>query len=373
MNLTGRDNLSGLVGVGGNRAGKVARRVLGPLSLLYRVVIDVRNRLYDRNVFKIRWMLAPVISVGNLTTGGTGKTPTVIYLARKLQEWGYQPGVILRGYGAHGGQPSDEERLFRRNLAAVPIVADPDRVLAARRALAQSANVLLADDAYQHRRLGRDMNICLIDATFPFGNAAMLPAGRLREPPASLSRADLVIITRSDQASAESLTRLCEYIKTCASGIPILLSRHEPAGVVSLSGEEYNLNYLSGKSVLAFSGIARPEAFYLTLTQLGAKLVDTMRFPDHHHYTRDDLIRLAERSRRCGATMLVCTAKDAVKLDPDRFGSARLDPNAVLALMINMRFSDEHERILCSVLREMLSNFSRAVLEETRIYVPADQ
>lgn len=370
MKTMGQD---AVVPTGNGRTGSIGRRVLLPASMIYARIVGLRNWLYDRGVLKTQWVPAPVISVGNITTGGTGKTPMVIYLARKLQGWGYSPGVILRGYGAHGGELSDEERLLRQSLAAVPVIADPDRWAAARRALAQSADVLIADDGYQHRRLGRDMNICLIDATCPFGGEAMLPAGRLREPISSLSRADVIIITRCEQLTDDSLKRLADRLRCGAGEVPVLFSRHEPTGLIGFSADEYGLDYLSGKSVYAFAGIARPEAFYSTLESLGAKVSGVMNFADHHVYGSADLARLAEAARRAGAEMLVCTAKDAVKLDSDKLSTAGLDPSKVAALGIRIVFCDEDEQILSAAVREMIVNFNPQALKEACGYVPADK
>jgi len=332
-------------------------------SLVYRFVISVRNYLYDHNVLKVRWVPVPVIAVGNLTTGGTGKTPMTIFLAHKFRSFGVMPGVILRGYGSQMGQPSDEERLLRAELPAVPIVADPDRQAAAVRAVEQSARMLIADDAYQHRRLGRDLNICLIDAAYPFGSNALLPAGRLREPVSALSRADLVVITRSDQALTDTIDELTDRIGTYCPSVPVLLARHCPAGLVDLTGRSADMAELSGRRVLAFAGIARPEAFYATLRAGGAELVDTVNFHDHHDYSGRDLTELAARGLKSEAEWMVCTAKDAVKLSRDDLSSAGPDPKTVFAMKIAIEFSADHQRVLDGMLCELLDSFSPDVLE----------
>jgi len=340
---------------------------LRPVSVAYGWLTRARNLLYDHQVFKTLWLDVPVISVGNLTTGGTGKTPTVIYVAELLQAMGYMPGVVLRGYGAKRGEFSDEELLLRQQLAAVPIVANPDRPAAARRAVGQSAQVLIADDAFQHRRLGRDLNICLIDATCPFGYEAMLPAGRLRERPEELRRADLVIVTRSDQVAAQALDEVCRRIGRYCPGSPILTSSHLPRELVDLDGFSTELTYLHDRAVVAFAGIGRPESFYESLSRLGARVVDRVSFADHHDYSGQDLSDLEDRRRRSGAELLVCTSKDVVKLDPRVLMSAGVDPRRISALSIAIRFSSDDERVLRSMLRERIEGFGRCIAERSWI------
>jgi len=338
---------------------------LQPASLIYSWSVRLRNRFYDELIFRAKWVNAPVISVGNLTTGGTGKTPIVIHLTRMLKEMGYRPGVILRGYGARAGAISDEESLFRQSLPGVAVVADPNRFAAAQRAISQSANVLVADDAYQHRRLGRDVNICLIDAAFPFGNEMMLPAGRLREPIKGLRRADVVIITRADQVATEWLESLTRRIQTLCKRVRILLCRHCPRELVDLRGGSESAQCLKGRRIVAFAGIARPEAFYKTLGQLGATVAETLSFPDHHAFSPNDYVHLADAFRRHSADAIVCTAKDAVKLDAQRFAALNVDPTRVSALTIDIEFSADHRQTLATMLRDRIDNFSAETL--TRI------
>jgi len=177
------------------------RRILSAAGLIYGRITTIRNGWYDHGVLKTRWLDAPVIAVGNMTTGGTGKTPMVIYLAKMVESIGERPGVIMRGYGSKPGKEADEVMLLRRHLPGVPIIGNPDRIDGGKHAIQQGAEVIIADDAYQHRRLGRDLDICLVDAMLPFGGGQILPLGRLREPMTGFSRADLVILTRCDQVT----------------------------------------------------------------------------------------------------------------------------------------------------------------------------
>jgi len=317
---------------------------LDPLGEVYGEVMRVRNFLYDRGWFKTRWLNAPVISVGNLTTGGTGKTPTVIFLSKLAAELGFNPGVILRGYGSGRTEESDEVKLLRRNLPGVPIAAGADRIAGGRKTLDQSANLIVADDAFQHRRLGRDLDVLLVDAGFAFGGGKILPAGRLREPVDSLNRADVVIVTRSDQVDEPVLEQIRRRVRTWAGEIPILLSRHRVTRCVDLAGRT-DVS-LSGRTVLAFAGIARPEAFVRTLQSLGAQVAATKTFRDHHQFSARDMKTIREAMDRSGAEVAVCTEKDLVRIEPELAKAAGLDPARLVAVEIEIEMDEGDRKIL---------------------------
>lgn len=310
---------------------------------MYEGIVRFRNFLYDRQYLKTLWLDAPVISVGNLTTGGTGKTPMVILAATLARDAGMRPGVILRGYGRTADREADEVLLLRRELPGVPVVANPDRIEGGRQAMDQSAEILIADDAFQHRRLGRDLNICLVDACFPFGGGSMLPAGRLREPLSALRRADVVVLTRSDQVSPEALEALRSAVRAEAGEIPLLTGRHQVRGFRDVSGRASP--EAPDRRVFAFAGIARPESFFRALADRGLTVAGTRTFRDHHDFTAADLRSLREAADHVGAAAMVCTAKDLIKLSVETAGQAGIEAARLVAMEIEMVLSDG-ERVL---------------------------
>jgi len=293
-----------------------------------------------------------VISVGNLTVGGTGKTPMVIDLASRLVARGYSPAVVARGYAAEDGQPNDEELLIRRHCPAVAYVADPDRVGAARDAVARChSDVILLDDGFQHRRLARDLDIVLIDATCPLGFGRMLPRGLLREPPSALRRAHALVVTRSDQVSPAELSRLLDQLHRLAPDAALLTSSHRVTDVQALDGSRSGIA-LADRRIAAFAAIGNPGAFRATLQHLGAIVAAEKWYRDHHRYTGYDVAMLSAFMRRTDAEFLVTTEKDAVKLE---ILAGDLAPRiAVVAIAID--FPAAHSTILDSLLtRDALS------------------
>jgi len=325
--------------------------LLDPLSTLYGKVTHLRNVCYDRQWLKTTWLDVPVISVGNLTTGGTGKTPMVVLLAHLAREAGCQPGVILRGYGGRQGQEADEVMLLRRELPGIPIVACPDRIAGGKQAIVQSAQMLIADDGFQHRRLGRDLDICLVDACFPFGGGKMLPAGRLREPLEGLARADMVILTRCDQVQEETVAQIRSQMREYTNDIPVLTSRHRVKHCVDLQGNI--LGDLTGRRMFAFAAIGRPESFFNTVRETGADVMGTRCFPDHHRFTTEELAEIRRESADVGADMLICTAKDMVKIDIETAKSAGISPEELAAIEIEITMSDEDLTLLRNKIREV--------------------
>ncbi len=304
-----RSVLEGRCGAGGI----VLRAALAPLGILYGLAGAARAAAYRYGLAPSHQAGAPVISVGNLTVGGTGKTPFTLMLCRLLRELGRQPAILTRGYGAAVPAAADEVKLFRRLLPEVEVHAGADRVAAATAAVAAGADVLVLDDGFQHLRLRRDLDIVLVDVACPFGGGWPLPAGLLREFAGSLARADLVCLTRCRSAGEKEVRELAEKIRRRFPQLPLLHSRHAPARLATLAGAEKDLGTLRGLRVVAVSGIGRPEAFGQTLIDLGAEVVDTLVFPDHHRYRRDD-VRVAELAAATRSATLVTTEKDAVKL-----------------------------------------------------------
>ena len=298
-------------------------------SLPYRLIVSQRNRLYDGQILKSAKLARPVISVGNITVGGTGKTPCVIYLAQMLGRLGYRPAVLSRGYGGKNPQPvnvvsdgrtifldakqaGDEPLLIARTLPGVPVLTGARRSLTGQAAIERfGAQVLICDDAFQHRQIRCDINIVLLDAQRPFGNGHLLPRGGLREPLSGLRRANCLILTRDEQRHA-----LHPEIERLASdGMSVFRSVHKIREIVIPSENKHLApGALAGKKVCAFSGIARPESFRRVLEEAGADILSFIDFPDHHPYNRPDLEALKSSFGSSGADCWLTTEKDAVRL-----------------------------------------------------------
>ncbi|HOD29700.1 MAG TPA: tetraacyldisaccharide 4'-kinase [Syntrophales bacterium] len=313
------------------RPGAQARRhplfwPLYALSLPYGAAIGLRNRLYNGGGLPRTKLPCPVISVGNLTVGGTGKTPLVMLLAELMQEAGRRPAILSRGFGGRSSRgvqvvsdgrrllaapetAGDEPVLMARTLPSVPVLAGPDRVRTGRAALDRfGATLLILDDAFQHRRLVRDLDIVLADLALPFGNGCLLPAGPLREPVQALRRARIVIRTGSE-AEARTTPASAD-----AGG---LRGFHRPRELVRGDGaERHPPAMLAGKRLLAFAGLGRPDAFRKTLAALGAEVAVFLPFPDHHDYRRTDIEDIRRRAAAAKAELIVTTEKDAVRLAP---------------------------------------------------------
>jgi tetraacyldisaccharide 4'-kinase len=286
----------------------------------------MRNAAYDRAARRVAWAEAPVISVGNLTTGGTGKTPAVAYLAGRLGRMHCRCGILMRGY-RRGDDPEggDEARLLRVLCPDAAVVVDPDRVRGARTAVDRhDVDVLILDDGFQHRRMGRDLDICLVDATCPFGYGHLFPRGLLREHPRGLRRADVVILTRTDQATPESVADLEATCRRLAPAADVLWATHEPVGLTSLDGDVLGLDELRGAPAVAVCGLGRPEAFTRTLQRLAVDVRLRMDYPDHHRYGPEDAGAIRRLADDADTELIVTTAKDAVKLQQVPGGLGRL-------------------------------------------------
>ncbi|NLH16703.1 MAG: tetraacyldisaccharide 4'-kinase [Phycisphaerae bacterium] len=293
---------------------RVARAGLQILSVPYRWAVGLRNWAYDRSWLRQHSAGVKVLSVGNLTAGGTGKTPMVIWVCRQLQQWGYHPAVLTRGYRTTAGKLTDEPAIVLKNCPEVKVVVNPDRVEGARRAVGEyGADVLVLDDGFQHRRLRRDLDILVIDATCPFGYRRMLPAGLLREPITGISRAQAAVITRSEQVKLEQIEDLVRQIQDLHPGIAIGVAANRHPCVRLLREPEMPTEALAGKKVFAFCGIGNPEPFYRQLRQYGAELVGTVTFDDHHDYSDAEVYSLYDQAESVGAELMLTTQKDWVK------------------------------------------------------------
>jgi tetraacyldisaccharide 4'-kinase len=338
------------------------RAALAGLSVPYRFVIACRNQGYDRALWKTHSCGVPVVSVGNLTTGGTGKTPIVGYLAKWFLDRSIQPAIVSRGYGGQGGKPNDEALELAARLPTVPHVQNPDRVVAARMAIEQhGASVIIADDGFQHRRLTRDLDLVVIDATCPFGFGHLLPRGLLREPPAGLRRADLVVLTRCDAVSETAVLAIQQTILKCNPRLPVLRSQHRP---ISLLEYPNSMLPIQPENVAAVSAIGNPAAFEQSLRQSELNVIDTLRLPDHDPYQAQAVDRIARWIESLGNRIdrVVCTHKDLVKLRATQIGRQPL-----AALMIELTFSEPP-----SVLDEMLQERIQSRLPDPHHQVSRD-
>jgi len=297
---------------------KTLRWLLAAVAGLYGFIINIRNWLYDRRWLRVSQLSVPVICVGNITAGGTGKTPMVIWLCRYLSQRGLKVAILTRGYKGQGPDGNDETQLLRAALPDVPIVIDSNRLRGGQKAIqSHSADVLILDDGFQHRHLKRDMDIIMIDAMEPFGYGSMIPLGLLREPLTQLRRADAIVISRADSISNDDLATLKAQIRSLSNHPEtslIVTSRHEPVSLCHTDGNSVAPQELRDKKVAAFCGIGNPQGFIATLARQGAKVVAQRFFPDHYHYNSETLAQLAHWKRNCGARWLITTEKDWVKL-----------------------------------------------------------
>lgn len=283
------------------------------LSLPYGLVTRARNFLYDLKLLPVRPLALPSVCVGNLTVGGTGKTPTVAWIAARYAARGCTVAVLRRGYRRGKGEgPSDETAELMKQLpAGVTVIENPDRVSGARTAAESGAEVLVLDDGFQHRRAARNLDVVLVDAVDPFGGGHLLPWGLLRESVQGLTRAGVVMVTRSDAVDGDTLARLEAELARLHPDAPIVRAVHAPRRLTdAATGESIGLRRLLGQPVRALAGLARPEAFFRTLEDIGAHVEERRSFPDHHDYTAGEVKALLARP----GPRWVTTEKDWAKI-----------------------------------------------------------
>ncbi len=329
----------------------LARAGLAVAEVPYRFVVRQRNRRYDQGRLAIHRIPVPVISVGNLTLGGTGKTPLVAWIAQWYRQQGVRVAIISRGYGAGAEAANDESRELESRLPDVPHVQHHDRVKAATIAVEELASqLILVDDGFQHRRLARDLDLVLIDATEPFGGNRVFPRGLLREPVQGLRRADAVVLTRSHLVTADQREQIRQRVQQDAPQANWIVVSHHPTSLRAASGHLEPLSKWERARVAAFCGIGNPEAFRQTLLRQGWDVAQFRAFPDHHAYTRADVDSIS-RDLASDTTVqaILCTHKDLVKLGTDRLGTVPL-----FAVLIDLTI-DEGQAAFESQLRELQS------------------
>jgi len=320
------------------------------LSLLYSAAVRLRLLAYRTGLLKAKSLPAFVVSIGNITTGGTGKTPFVAMLSRWAGHNGFRTAILSRGYKGKSKQQSlvvsdgqglissvhaggDEPILLAKKLPSTPVLISKDRFTIGDMALRRfNSELLLLDDGYQHLSLHRDLNVLLVDAHRQFGNGWLLPLGPLREPRKAIGRADLIIITRCSERDRGD--DLAEFLRETAPGKPVLRSSHVPDEVVfPYTGETYPPQILAGKNVMAFAGIAHPADFFEMVTGLGAHVVEFEGHPDHHFFDESDIQALEAWNRRPEVDFLLTTEKDWVRIDETRGGGLNI---AVLTIKIEL-------------------------------------
>ncbi|MDX1951545.1 MAG: tetraacyldisaccharide 4'-kinase [Verrucomicrobiota bacterium] len=328
----------------GTRAA-IVRGLLTALSKVFGVAVKLRKFLYDFRLLRDSTLGIQVIAIGNLTVGGTGKTPVVEKFARVLQDEGRHVAILSRGYRSKppplrkrlinkllfreestpprvvsdgksllldSETAGDEPYMLASNLKDVVVLVDKDRVKSGRYAIEKfGCDTLLLDDGFQYWKLrGRRRDIVLVDFQQPFGNERMLPRGTLREPPEHLKRASTIFITKSDGNTEELRKRIAKYNSTAG----IIECIHAPLYFEDVfSGERYDLEFLKGKRAASLSGIAQPESFELSLAKLGAELVYSKRFADHHRFSQQEILNVINRSKKRQAQVIITTQKDAVR------------------------------------------------------------
>jgi tetraacyldisaccharide 4'-kinase len=323
----------------------LARTGLSLASLAYGAAVAARNFGFDRGWARVHRAAVPVVSVGNLTLGGTGKTPMVEWLARWYRHRGVKVAILSRGYGRTTGL-NDEGRVLEENLGDVPHLQSPDRVAMARiAALELETELIVLDDGFQHRRLARDVDLVLLDALEPFGLHHLFPRGLLREPIRSLRRADVVIVSRADLVSAADRAAIRAAAESKAGSLRWVEARHAPLDLLDSEGNAVSLDRIDNSSVAAFCGIGNPEGFRRSLVPLCRVLLDLRVFPDHHAYSSADVRSLERWASELGANLVLTTQKDLVKLRASSLG-----PTPLRALRIGLEITAG-----CEIMDEVLA------------------
>jgi len=290
-------------------ADRLARSAFAPLAAIYRGIAGIRGEMYDRGYMASHTSSIPVVSVGNITVGGSGKTPVAAWITSRMLEMGHRPAIVLRGYG--GDEPLVHERL---NPAA-KVIVQPDRVAGIAQAAREGADVAILDDAFQHRRAARDVDIVLVSADAWPARQRMLPAGPFREPPAALKRASVIVVTRK-AADDAMVSALESAVKRETPDVPVAVMRLSLSGLCAAGDNgagNLPIGAIRGKRVAAVAAVGNPDAFFQQLENAGAR-VTPLAFPDHHPFAPSDVAAILARAE--SADYVISTLKDAVKLEP---------------------------------------------------------
>jgi len=327
------------------KEGKLRKIVLAPLGLLsffYGWAVLARVFLYARGLLQTHSLPCKVVSVGNITLGGTGKTPFVSLLSEMIKARGYRVAILSRGYKGTFQEPfslvsdgrrilmdaqqaGDEPYLLAGKLEGVPVIVGKKRWLSGKYAVDHfQAQVVILDDGFQHLSLKRDLNLLLIDSSSPFGNGYLIPRGVLREPLGQLSRADAIVLTKVGESANVKILK--EILKKIPGGYPCFQVDYVPDEIRWYDNENksWPAEYMKRKKILAFSGLAKPESFRRTLLSLGAEIVTVETFPDHHWYSQRDAEKLWAKAAKFGVDALVTTEKDLVKMQGLTLGAIPL-------------------------------------------------
>jgi tetraacyldisaccharide 4'-kinase len=350
------------------RFSSVSEFVLYLFSVVYGIVVRIRACLYENGIARSKRLPCKVVSIGNVTLGGTGKTPLTLYVAELLKRSGYKVVVISRGYGGRseksGGilsdgnaifmdaeQGGDEPCLMATSLRGIPVIVGANRHMAGEKAMRSfGPDVLLLDDAFQHIQLQRDLDICLCDARKPFGNRHLVPRGRLREPVSHLRRAHAIVLTRYSMSEkmpeADRVT-----IEKYAPGRPVFRCSHMPAGLKNpATGKTHGAGTVTGRKVVAFSGIAENDDFAAMLCGIGADIAGFMSFADHHPYSETDVKEILQTAKDLNVDYIVTTEKDYV-----RIGKRMATSFPTLVFMISISFGEDADAFE-SFIKNRLSN-----------------
>jgi tetraacyldisaccharide 4'-kinase len=334
------------------------RAALGAAEPIYAAAAAARNGLFDAGLRKTHRLPRPTVSVGNVTTGGTGKTPVIEWLARRLRESGRHVAVLSRGYKATQNRLGDEQLMLDRALNApderrrVAIVANPDRVAGANEVLQlrPETDVFLLDDGFQHRRAGRDLDIVLVSAINPFGYGHVLPRGMLREPLRGLRRAGAIVITHADQVAEFEVESIERTIRGYNADAPVYRAVHaqaaiRSAGLAASAPADHSPVDLRGKSWFAFCGIGDPATFLRQLERAGGRHAGHHWFGDHHRYVPEDPAALRREAAAAGADVMITTEKDWAKLSDLPAATAGEGP-PIWRVGVEIRFRGDDERRL---------------------------
>lgn len=310
--------------VSGQRRGVRAtlwRALFAVAEVFYTLAVRWRNWRYDRHKARAQRVAVPVISVGNLTMGGTGKTPMVEWIARWYRQRGIRVAIVSRGYGAEAGILNDEARELEQRLPDVPHVQDPDRVAGAELAIEEfGSELIVLDDGFQHRRIARDLDLVMVDAQEPFGFGHVCPRGMLREPREGLRRAQVIVLSRADAVDPGQRERIRRQVVRYAPQAVWAEVAHAPRALVDFQGRQEPLALYAGKPIAAFCGVGNPSGFRHTLEICAYRVIAFREYADHYAYARADVDALVAWADALEIDAVLCTHKDLVKLGIDRLG-----------------------------------------------------